>query len=151
MSGGSLTELDGQCVRRERGCLGVALRPASLTRLGRAGAATHWLIPVEDIALVRSAAALPEEVFWLCRRPPSAVVGQLGDAMRGAWLEGSAVVVNLDGQPQRVALPEAPAGTDSLAVLADVVTRLWTGLPTVTDLRATITGHEPQLTLLAAA
>lgn len=150
-SGGSQTQLDGRCFRGERGGLAVALQPASLAQLRQTAGATHWLIPVESVAMVHAAAALPGEVLWLCRRQPSEVLGQLQETMRGAWREGDAVVVNLDGQPQRVALPVAPAGQDALLLLAEMVTNLWTSTPAAASHGQPIVFNQPQPALLAAA
>lgn len=150
LPGGREPQIDGRCFHGKRGRLAVARQPASLPRLRQAGDATHWLLPLEDVPMVHAAAALPGEVFWLCQRRPSEVLGQLEESLRGAWVEGDSVVVNLDGQPRRFALPGSALPGDTLTTLAHIVARLWSGTPVEADPWPPVTSCQPQPALLAA-
>lgn len=150
-AGGAHSHLDGECLLGPRGKLAVVLQLESLARVRQGGTPTHWLIPVDDLQLVRSAASLPGEVLWLCRRNPASVLGQLDDGFRGAWWEGQGVAVNLDGQTLfiPVAVPASAAG--ALGGLAEVVAGLWTGGASVEPLGSEIKVSAVQPTALCAA
>lgn len=120
--------LDGQTFAGDRGLLAVALHPKSLSWLRRCGKPTHWLLPVENIALVRDAADLPGEVLWICSRPPSTVLGQLDSGLRGAWLDGDQIVINLDGEPQALALSRPLDVGQVIPWLASLVAHSWAGI-----------------------
>jgi len=129
LTGIDLLHLDGHCLKGPRGRLGIALRPHSVAHLRNTNTSSpsHWLIPVEDVELVNAAASLPGEVLWLCARPPAEVLGQLHDDLRGAWLDAGVVVVNLDGHPRRLKLPEPPTPALALHYLARIVADRWSG------------------------
>ena len=126
-AGGDHSHLDGQCLLGPRGKLAVVLQLESLARVRQGGMPTHWLIPVDDLQLVRSAASLPGEVLWLCRRNPASVLGQLDDGFRGAWWEDKGVAVNLDGQTRFIPRAVPVSAARALEGLAQVVGDLWTG------------------------
>jgi hypothetical protein len=119
--------LNGQCLKGHRGTLAVVLSPETLAQVRQTAVPTHWLIPVDDSALVEAAAQLPGEVFWLCRRQPKSLLGQLEDGLHGVWLEPHAVVVNLDGQLRRFSPPPPSRDFPALEYLARVFAKVWTG------------------------
>jgi hypothetical protein len=125
LTGADLLHLDGQCFVGDAGVLGVALNAASLAYLRRSGAATHWLVPVEDAAVVEAAAGLPGEVFWLCSQPPVRILGALAGEVRGAWLDGDAIGFNLDGTTHRLRMAQPPHPSFAMAYLARIVTKVW--------------------------
>lgn len=133
LTGSDLLHLNGQCFVGDGGVLGVALNAGSLVHLQRAGAATHWLLPVEDAAIADAAVSLPGNIFWLCSRPPAQVLGQLVEDFRGAWVEGDSIIINLDGRPRRRRMKRPPHPSFTLAYLARTVANVWTGSPSACD------------------
>jgi hypothetical protein len=104
----------------------VALQPASIVQLAKSWP-SHWLIPLEDVAMVRCAESLPGEVLWLSSRPPVEVVGHLSEDFRGAWVDAGRIVVNLDGHPRRLNGSPPPLTMKSLPQLAAAVVDVWKG------------------------
>ena len=125
MTGGDLLHLDGQCFAGDAGVLGVALRPGSLASLRRAGEVTHWLLPLEEPAVVAAAADLPGAIFWLCAQPPARVIGALAEDFRGAYLEGGAIAFNLDDSSHCLRLAKRPHPSLAIAYLARMVANIW--------------------------
>ncbi len=123
--GGELLHLDGQCFVGENGVLGVALSSYSLNYLQGSSSPTHWLVPVENIAVVKAAAELPGEVLWLCSQPPSRLLGHLMEDFRGAWLDGNVIVIQLEGSQCRITLQQPPHPSVALAHLARAVAQVW--------------------------
>jgi hypothetical protein len=116
--------LDGRCFKSARGLLGVALKPRSIPRLIGLSP-SHWLVPLEDIGMVRQAECLPGTVLWLSTQPPVRVLGRLSEDVRGAWLEDGSVVVNFDGHPRRLEPLERPSPTTLLDDIAAAAVGLW--------------------------
>lgn len=131
LTGADLLHLDGQCFVGAPGVLGVALRVNSLAHLRRTGAATHWLLPVEDVAVVAAAANLPGPILWLSLQPPARVVGHLAEDFQGAWLDGNLIVIKVAGVRCQMRLAQPLHRSFARSYLARLVANLWTAKPSV--------------------
>lgn len=129
LTGGDLLHLDGQLFLGEEGLLAVALAPGSIPALQQEPEPTHWLLPLEVPEFARLAAEVSGEVFWIATRPPREVIGALGDDVRGVWLDGRTVVLNLGGPVRRLHMAYAPHASFLTTYLARLATDHWSGAP----------------------
>ncbi len=122
-----LSDIDGQTLTGQSGVLRIALHPTSLRVSRDEASPSHWLLPLNDVEMVRLSANLPGNLLWLSPRKPEAVAGLLVGDFRGAWWQEQLAVLQLLGETEAYILPASHPGPGSLAVLADIVARRWSG------------------------
>jgi len=123
----ALSAGDGRTVAGPSGNLRIAFQPLSLGVPRLATTPTHWLLPLNDVEMVRLSANLPGELLWLSPRQPEAVVGLLVGDFRGAWWHGQLAVLQLHGETEAYILPSSHPAIGSLSTLAEIVARRWAG------------------------
>lgn len=127
LTGGALLHLDGQCFHGVEGTLAVALSETALLGLLRTRRPDAWVLPLEAPWLAEHLAGLEGEVLWVSARPPREVIGALNEAIRGAWLNVTHVVIALDSSPRHLRLQRMPGSAFVSAYLARLLVNEWTG------------------------
>lgn len=121
--------VDGTCVEGPKGRLGIALSLATLEQLRSTSQPTHWLLPLEDAAMVERAGSLAGEVLWLSSRQPSEVLGKLSDGFRGGWVQSGSLRISLEGDESRGGWIRVSDKSWSLEHIAREVALRWSGEP----------------------
>ena len=124
-----LTARDGESVAGERGHLHIALRPRGLRLQPGEETPTHWLLPLDNLEVVRLSANLPGDLFWLSPRRPQSLAGMLVGDFRGAWWEGGLAMIKLNDAVEVYFVPAESPGAGGLALLARIVALRWAGWP----------------------
>lgn len=122
-SAASISDGDGLQIGTHR--LGIALSQSGLETHRRQAGTTHWVLPLERSEVATGAPELRGEVFWISLQTPGAMLGPLVDEIRGARVEGDAIVVNLDGNPRILPLDSGKVRELTLLRLAREVASLW--------------------------
>lgn len=120
---------DGESVAGELGHLHIALSTRGLRLQPGEPAPTHWLLPLNDMEVVRLSANLPGDLFWLCPRRPQSLVGMLLGDFRGAWWEGGLAMIKTHDAVEVYFVPAESPGAGGLALLALIVALRWSGWP----------------------
>ncbi len=123
----ALSTGDARTVAGQSGNLRIAFQPLSLGVPRLATTPTHWLLPLNDVEMVRLSANLPGELLWLSPSRPEAVVGLLVGDFRGAWWQGPLAVLQLHGETEAYILPSSHPEIGSLSTLAEIVACRWAG------------------------
>lgn len=116
---------DGDCLEIGTHRLAIALSLSGLETHRRQAGTTHWVLPLERPEVAAVAPELRGEVFWISLQPPGAILGVLVDEIRGAWIEGDAIVVNMDGRPRVLPLDSSEIRNVTLCRLAQRVAFDW--------------------------
>ena len=123
----ALSAGDGRTIAGRAGNLRIAFQPLSLGVPFHTTTPTHWLLPLNDVEMVRLSANLPGDLLWLSPRRPEAVVGLLLGDFRGAWWQGPLAVLQLHGETEAYILPSSHPAIGSLSTLAGIVACRWAG------------------------
>ena len=126
-SAAALPAGDGRTIAGQAGNLRIAFQPLSLGVPFHTTTPTHWLLPLNDVEMVRLSANLPGELLWLSPSRPEAVVGLLVGYFRGAWWQGQLAVLQLHGEAEAYILPSSHPAIGSLSTLAGIVACRWAG------------------------
>ena len=124
-----LTARDGESVSGEHGQLHIALSTHALRLQRDEPSPTHWLLPLDNLEVVRLSANLPGDLFWLCPRRPQSLVGMLLGDFRGAWWEGGLAIIKTQDTVEVYFVPAESPGAGGLALLARIVALRWAGWP----------------------
>jgi hypothetical protein len=116
---------DGDCVRSGSHRLVIALNRESLQKHHHPGSGLDWVLPLEQSEVAVVASELQGDVFWISLRHPRVILGSLADDIRGAWIDGDAIVVNLDGNPIIRPLDSRERHEIGLSSLAGQVAAVW--------------------------
>ena len=119
---------DGDSVRFGSKRLVIALTPEGLRKHQHPGIRRDWVLPLERSEVAVKASELQGDVFWISLLHPRVILGSLAEDVRGAWVDGDVLVVNLDGNPRIRPLDSRERREVGLCSLARQVAAVWSEL-----------------------
>lgn len=119
--------IEGCTIPGPAGAIRFARHPGALALHRHEPSPTHWILPLDQPEMVRLSADLPGDILWLSPHPPRSLLGTLIGDFRGAWWEGSLIVLALHGTEEALAVPAQFPGFGSNQLLAEVLVRRWLG------------------------
>ncbi len=86
-----------------------------------------WIIPLDEIELVRQAADLGGNRLWLSPCQPEKFLGRLADGFQGAWFDGDHIHVRIGTQETIYPAQEPDSRDETLAMLVFAAGMTWKG------------------------
>ncbi|MDK3157211.1 hypothetical protein QPK87_11560 [Kamptonema cortianum] len=84
-----------------------------------------WIIPLDEMELVRQAAELGGERLWLSPCPPEKFLGRLADGFQGAWFDNDTIHVRIGGRKTIHPAQEPDSRDETLAMLVFAAGMTW--------------------------